>query len=146
MYRVVIDTNVLIIGIIQKRGFPYEIVKFWEDGALVLITSPAMIEEAKRVLEYPKIKKKYALGEDSIKQIVLNLLRYSIALDNPPALNVIKEDPEDNKVLSTAIGGRADYIVSGDSHLLDLRSYKGIEIITPKRFCEIMRKLQPLSP
>lgn len=141
MYRVVIDTNVLISGIIQKSGFPYKVVKFWENGALVLITSPAMIEEAKKVIEYPKIKKKYALGEDNIKQIVLNLLRYSIVVDNPQALNVIKEDPEDNRVLSTAIDGKADYIVSGDSHLLSLRSYKGIDIITPKGFCEIMRKM-----
>lgn len=139
MYRVVIDTNVLISGIIQKSGFPYEVVKSWEDGTLVLITSLTMIEEAKKVMEYPKIKKKYALSEDSIKQIVLNLLRYSVVVDNPPTLNVIKEDPEDNKVLSTAIEGKADYMVSGDSHLLNLKSYKGIEIITPKGFCEVMR-------
>jgi len=139
VHRVVIDTNVLISGIIQKKGFPYKVVKCWEKGDITAVTSLTMIEEAKKVLNYPKIKKKYALAEDSIKQILLNLLRYSLVIDNPPSLNVIKEDTEDNKVLSTAIEGKADFIVSGDSHLLDLRSYKGIEIMTPKRFCEIMR-------
>lgn len=97
-----------------------------------------MIEEARKVLNYPKIKEKFGLGEDEIKQTVLNLLRYSTLIDNPPALDVIKEDPEDNKVSSVAIKGKADYIVSGDSHLLDLKGYKGIRIITPRRFCEII--------
>ncbi len=138
MHKVVIDTNVLISGIIQKSGFPYKIVKSWEKGNLIFITSRLMIEETIKVLNYPKIKKKYGLDEDEIKQTALNLLRYSVLIDNPPALDVIKEDAEDNKVLSTAIEGKADYIVSGDSHLLDLKSYKDIKIITPKRFCEIM--------
>ncbi len=138
MRRVVIDTNVLISGIIQKSGFPYKVVKFWEKGDLIFITSLTMIEEARKVLNYPKIKEKFGLGKDEIKQTVLNLVRYSTLIDNPPALDVIKEDPEDNKVLSAAIKGKADYIVSGDSHLLDLKSCKGIKIITPRRFCEIM--------
>lgn len=138
MHRVVIDTNVLIRGIIQKSGFPFKVVKSWETGTIILITSRLIIEEVWTVLNYPKIKKKYALNEDYIKQIVLNLLRYSILIDNPLILEVIKEDPEDNKVLSTAIGGKADYIVSGDFHLLNLKDYKGIEIITPRKFCEIM--------
>lgn len=138
MRRVVLDTNVLISGIIQKSGFPYKVVKSWEKDNLILITSLTMIEEAKKVLNYPKIKEKFGLEEDEIKQIILNLARYSTLIDNPPTLDVIKEDPEDNKVLSVAIEGKADYIVSGDSHLLGLKSYKGIEIITPRRLCEIM--------
>lgn len=137
MHRVVIDTNVLISGIIQRKGFPYKVVKSWEDETILLITSPLMIKEAKKVLNYPKIKKKYCLDEAKIKQTVLNLLKYSILIENPPALDVKKEDPDDNKVLSTAIEGKADYIVSGDSHLLDLKAYKEIKIITAKRFCEV---------
>lgn len=137
MYKVVIDTNVLISGIIQKNGFPHKVVKLWEKGNLILVTSIPMIEEAKKVLNYPKIKGKFNLKDGEIKQTILNLLKYSILIYNPPALNVIKEDPEDNKILSTAIEGRADYIVSGDSHLLRLKNYKGIKIITPRMFCEI---------
>ncbi len=137
MYRVVIDTNILISGIIQRKGFPYKVVKSWEDETILLITSPLMIKEAKKVLNYPKIKRKYCLDEAKIKQTVLNLLKYSILIENPPALDVIKKDPDDNKVLSTAIEGKADYIVSGDSHLLDLKAYKGVKIVTAKRFCEV---------
>lgn len=137
MHRVVIDTNVLISGIIQSKGHPYKIVKIWEKGELILITSPAMINEAEKVLNYQRIKIRYKLNDDEIRQIVVNLLRYSVLIDNLPLLDVIKDDPDDNAILSTAVEGKADYIISGDSHLLVLKNYKDIEIITPKRFCEI---------
>lgn len=137
MHRVVMDTNVLISGIIQSKGYPCKIVTTWEKGELILITSPAMINEAEKVLNYPRIKVRYKLNDDEIKQTIVNLLRYSILINNPPLLNVIKDDPDDNVILSTAIEGKADYIISGDSHLLVLKNYKDIEIITPKRFCEI---------
>lgn len=138
MHRVVIDTNVLVSGIIQKSGFPYNVVRLWERGDIVLVTSLEMIEEARRVLNYQKIKGKYGLDADDIKQTILNLLKYSAVIYNLPALNVIKEDPQDNKVMATALEGKANYIISGDSHLLNLKNYKGIEIVTAKRFCEIV--------
>ncbi|HDK81315.1 MAG TPA: putative toxin-antitoxin system toxin component, PIN family, partial [Nitrospirae bacterium] len=78
MLRVVIDTNILISGIIQKRGSPYKVVRLWEEEAIVLVTSQSMVMEAEKVLNYPKIKKKYRLNEDLIRQTILNLLRYSV--------------------------------------------------------------------
>ncbi|MEK7083484.1 MAG: putative toxin-antitoxin system toxin component, PIN family [Patescibacteria group bacterium] len=137
MHRVVIDTNVLISGIIQKSGFPFKVVKLWEDEVIVLITSIATIEEAERVLNYPKIRKRYALTNDDISRTVSNLLKYSVLVEDPPIPNVIEQDPDDNKILATALAGKADYIISGDMHLLTLKNYRGIEIVTPKRFCEI---------
>jgi putative PIN family toxin of toxin-antitoxin system len=124
VHRVVIDTNVLISGIIQKRGYPYKVVKSWENGNIIIITSQFMIEEAEKVLLYPKIQKKYGLDKHTINQTILNLVKYSILVDNSPLLQVIKEDPADNKILSTAVKGKADYIVSGDSHLLNLKTLK----------------------
>lgn len=137
-YRVVIDTNVLVSGIIQGKGFPYKIVQSWERGDLILITSSATIEEASKVLNYPKIKTKYGLSEADIKETLLNLVRYSVFVNDPPVLDVIKEDPSDNNILGAAMGGKADYIVSGDFHLSKLKAYKGIEILTPREFCEIV--------
>lgn len=140
MHRVVIDTNVLISGIIQRSGFPFKVVKLWEDEAIVLITSAATIEEAERVLNYPKIRERYKLTGDDINRSVTNLFRYSVIADDPPEINVIKEDPADNKILSTAIAGKADFIISGDAHLLKLLNFKGIEIVTSRRFWEIVEK------
>jgi len=137
VHRVVIDTNVLISGIIQQSGFPFKVVKLWEDEVIVLITSVATIEEAERVLNYPKIRKRYALTSDDIQRTVANLLKYSVLIQDPTIPNVIEQDPDDNKILATAIAGKADYIISGDMHLLTLKNYRGIEIVTPKRFYEI---------
>ena len=135
MHRVVLDTNVLVSGAIQKKGFPYKVVKAWEDDVLALVTSGPLIDEVNRVLHYNKIRVRYSLKEEEIKQILLNLMRYSIFINAPPKLNVIKEDPSDNSILAAAIGGKADYIISGDTHLLNLGAYKGISILTPKEFC-----------
>ncbi len=140
MHKVVIDTNVLISGIIQRSGFPFKVVKMWEDETLVLVTSSSTIEEAGRVLNYPKIRERYKLTDEDINRTITNLLRYSIIVDDPPEINVIKEDPEDNKILATALAGKADYIISGDAHLLNLRSFRGVEMVTPKRFCEIVEE------
>lgn len=137
MHRVVIDTNVLISGIIQHSGFPFRIVKLWESASLVLITSVATIREAERVLNYPKIKRVYRLTDDDIKRVVSNLAMYSVFVDPLSKVDVIREDPEDNNILATAVDGKADYIISGDTHLLHLKNYKGIDIVTPKEFCRI---------
>ncbi len=137
MHRVVIDTNVLISGIIQQSGFPFRVVKMWENSSVVLLTSAATIEEAERVLNYPKIKTSYKLTEDDINHVISNLIKYSVLAGNLPGLNIIKEDPEDNYILATAVAGKADYIISGDKHLLELNTFRGIAVVTPKEFCEI---------
>ncbi len=142
MYRVVIDTNVLTSGIIQRSGFPFNVIKLWENAFVVIITSLATIEEAERVLHYPKIKKNYKLTNEDINHILSNLFKYSVFAENLSTLNIIKEDPADNTILATAVSGKADYIISGDAHLLNLNNFRGIEIVTPKRFCEIMGKLK----
>ncbi len=138
MHRVVIDTNVLVSGIIQKKGFPYKVVKSWEDDDLVLLTSEPLINEVSKVLHYEKIRVRYSLKDEEIKQALLNLMRYSIFVNDPPKLNVIREDTSDNIIFAAAIEDKADYIISGDSHLLNLGSYKGIRILTPKEFCGIV--------
>ena len=138
MHRVVVDTNVLISGIIQRSGFPFKGVKLWEDEAIVLITSGETIEEAGRVLNYPKIRERYKLTGDDINRAISNLLRYTVLVNDPPEINAVEDDPDDNKIIATALAGRANYIISGDAHLLTLKSFRGIEIVTPKKFCEIV--------
>ncbi len=137
MHRVVIDTNVLISGIIQHSGFPFRVVKLWENASLVLITSVATIRETERVLNYPKIKRVYRLTDDDINRVLSNLITYSVFVDSVSKVDVIREDPEDNNILATAIDGKADYIISGDTHLLQLKKYNSIDIVTPKEFCGI---------
>ncbi|MBI4209048.1 MAG: putative toxin-antitoxin system toxin component, PIN family [Deltaproteobacteria bacterium] len=140
MIRVVVDTNVLISGTIHSKGFSYKIAKMWEGGELILVTSLAMLEEAERVFNYPRIKKKYHFNSSQMEKVFSNLAKYSVVVRDLPSLSVIERDPEDNIVISTAIAGKADYIVTGDGDLLDLGSHQGIEIVTPRRLCEIIKQ------
>ena len=127
----------MVSGMIQSTGHPHRIMKLWEEEQIILITSPEIIEEVKRVLSYPRIKKRYSLSPETIDRCIMNLYRYSLFLQDVPALHGVSRDPDDDKFLAVAVAGRADHLISGDAHLLELHAYKGIEIITPKQFQHI---------
>ena len=137
--RVVVDANVFVSGIIQGSGFPFKILKAWEQDLFLLGTSLPMIDEVVRVLRYPRIQKKYAVGDNAIKGIIGSLLRYSVLVTDLPDVKEIADDPVDNKVLATAVAGRAETIVTGDSHLLRLSRYRDIQIVTPRTLSTMMK-------
>jgi putative PIN family toxin of toxin-antitoxin system len=134
MIRACLDTNVLISGLISSTGAPREILSALKRREFTLITSDDILAEIKKVLNYPKIKKNYNLTPEQIKRFVAVLSKYSHKTEGELDLKIVEDDPGDNKFLSCAIEGSADLIVSGDIHLKSLRSYQGIEIITPKDF------------
>jgi uncharacterized protein len=137
--RVVVDANVFISGIIQSSGFPFKILKAWEQDLFLLVTSLPMIDELRRVLQYPKIQKKYAVDDTTIQEVVGSLLKYSVLAADLPDVEEIADDPADNKILATAVAGRAETIVTGDSHLLRLSQYGNIKIVTPRTLCTMMK-------
>lgn len=104
-----------------------------------MVTSKKIIKEIKRVLEYPHIAKKYHLRKKDT-DLLINLIEHEAAvLSDSLHFNVIKEDPGDNKFLACAVEARANYIVSGDKHLLNLRHYRNISIVTVREFLEIIK-------
>ena len=134
MLKAVLDTNILVSGIILDKGLPHRIVKAWEEGRFLLVSSRALIDELRRVLEYPRIKRKYGLKSTQTHRVVLNVYRYSVFVENLPLVNVVVADPADNHVLAAAWGGNADVIVSGDEDLLSIGSFRGIRIVTAREF------------
>jgi putative PIN family toxin of toxin-antitoxin system len=139
VHRVVVDANVFVSGIIQSSGFPFRILKAWEQDLFLLVSSLPMIDEITRVLRYPRIQKKYAVDDATIKGIVGSLLRYSVLVTDLPDVKEIADDPADNKVLATAVAGEAETIVTGDSHLLRLSQYRDIQIVTPRTLSTMMK-------
>jgi len=132
--KAVLDTNILVSGIILDKGLPHQVVKAWEQGKYLLVSSRDQIDELKRVLEYPKIKRKYGLTSAQIRRVVLNVYRYSVIVGNPPKWNLEMNDPSDELILAAAVGGGADVIVSGDQALLSIGSFRGIDILTAREF------------
>ena len=136
MLKVVIDINLFVSGVISKKGNPARLLQLWYDRAFLVVISEQMVEELRRVLRYPRIRNKYNLKDEEIEQVVGMIKKFAIVLPDIIELDVIKDDPDDNKVLACALAVKADYIVSGDSHLLDLGVFENIPIVTMKDFID----------
>jgi len=125
MLRAVLDTNVLISAIISD-GKPRELLKKGTANQFSIVTSNLILKELITVLRRPKFK----TPEDEIQKIIIALLRSSEVIKVKSKFTEVKEDPKDDMIINTAYDGRADVIVSEDSHLLELKNFRGVKIIT----------------
>jgi putative PIN family toxin of toxin-antitoxin system len=140
--RAVLDANVLISALIRPAGPPGRIVaRFLEDHAYELVSSPAILEELRRSLRYPKVRRYLpASGEeldlwvDALRSVVL-LVKGSISQ------RVVAADPADDVYLATAVDGLAEFVVTGGRHLLEVSRFQGIRIVTPREFLTILETL-----
>jgi len=137
MLRVVVDTNVIVSGILSRTGAPAELLNAWRERRFLLLSSPAIVAEVRSVLHYPHIRKKYPLVDEDIEQMI-KLLEHDalIVAGDANVIGSIPEDPQDEMFLACALDGQADSIVSGDHHLLDIRIYRDIPIMTARQFLD----------
>jgi len=130
--RTVIDTNVIISAILFG-GIPGELISLWKSGHIQPLASKDIIDEYIKVLTYPKFK----LSEKEINYILYNeILPYFEVATLKPGQAIIQEDPSDDKFIHCANAGRASVIISGDQHLINLKSYGKIKILTLSQFLE----------
>ena len=138
MIKAVVDTNLIISGSISDKGAPYKLLKAWENKKFILLTTMEIINEAKRVLHYPKIKATYRLTEEDILNTVNSLLNDAAIVKGLYQVKKVKNDPTDDKFLGCALEGGASHVVSGDSHLLSLKTYRRIRIVRVNTFLKIL--------
>jgi putative PIN family toxin of toxin-antitoxin system len=140
--RAVLDTNVIVSGVISRKGAPVELLDAWRQRQFLLLSSPTIIAEVIAVLRYPRILKKYPLSDEEINRII-NLLEHDALLvsGNVEVAGDLPADPHDEKFLTCALDGQADVIVSGDHHLLDLKVYQGIKVCAPRQFLEQLNEV-----
>jgi len=137
MLRVVLDTNVIVSGILSRQGASARVLHAWRERRFLLLSSPAIVAEIQMVLGYPHIRNKYNLNAADIEQVI-SLLEHD-ALLVPGSADVagsLPADPKDEMFLACALDGQADMIVSGDHHLLDLGVFRKIPVITLQQFLE----------
>jgi putative PIN family toxin of toxin-antitoxin system len=131
--RVVLDTNVFVSGLISPQGYPAAILKALRSGQFTLLSSPPVNEEIIEVLNRPRIRDRYGIG-DRIFDVSFILWEVAELVLHLPEVKVCS-DPDDDKFLATAVGGKADYLVTGDiADLLHLREYKGVTVVSPRDF------------
>ncbi len=131
MLRVVLDTNVLISGILFG-GKPREILEKAIRGEIRLCLSEPILEELKGVLR----RSKFEYSPEMIQFILTELTGIADFVNPSETINIALEDLEDNRILECAVEAKANYVVSGDLHLLKLSGYFNIEVLNAATFLE----------
>lgn len=135
--RVVFDTNVLISALITT-GKPKELFHKAAQGQIQLIISKSILKEFSQISKDPRIRK-YASEDDVIA--FLRIIDKVAKITNVTSqFKAIKEDPDDDVVVRTAFDGKADYIVSGDKHLLSLGAFRKIRILTVEEMLTLLKE------
>jgi putative PIN family toxin of toxin-antitoxin system len=128
--RVVADTNVFISAL-MFGGLPGRFLDLALSRRFILVTSKALLDELDE-----KLRGKFAVSEGDALLIRAKLEANAKVVEPDFELNAVADDPDDNRVLECAVAGKADFIVSGDRHLLRIESYEGIAILTVRQFLE----------
>jgi len=139
MVRVVLDTNVLISGVIAS-GYSARILDAARREEIKLVTSVHMLEEFSDVVSRRRIVRKYPNVTENAETLLDFFRAFAEFVLGIPEEDQISSDRDDDFVLACAIDGKVDYIVSGDPHLLDLKIHKRIPVLSPREFAERVLK------
>jgi putative PIN family toxin of toxin-antitoxin system len=138
--KAVIDTSVMVSVAFPKGQLARELRDMIADGAFTLVTSKEIMAELYRVLHYPRILKQFHASKDDIDEFIGMIMEHALLAKGRYSLHEIKEDPSDDMFLACAMDAKADFIVSRDPHLRNLKQFHGIKIIDAKEFVERIRK------
>ena len=127
--RVVCDTNILISALVFPGGSPDKIVRLARIGEVDLYVSPFVIDEFERVL-----REKFKYSKRQIEERSKRITAISTVVSPSEKVQVIQEDISDNRILECAIAAKAQVIVSGDKHLLSLKEFTGIAVVSAAEF------------
>lgn len=132
--RVILDTNVIISALLWG-GKPDQLLKKVQ-STHTLCFSPETLKELREVLNYQKFRPHILKLDFTIEEAFERLTENALIVSGTTEyrVSIVKEDPSDNKFLACALAAQASFIVSGDKHLLRLKEFWGIPIITPHEF------------
>jgi putative PIN family toxin of toxin-antitoxin system len=138
--RAVLDTNIMVSVAFAKEGLAKELRDLIADEVFTLVTSRDIIKELYRVLHYPHIIKRFKPSISDINEFIGMIIDRVIMIKGLYEVKKIKDDPTDNIFLACALEGKANYIVSRDPHLRDLKHYQGIQIVNVTTFIEKVKR------
>lgn len=135
--KVVFDTNIWV-SILLNKVLAREFLPLIRKGQIDLFISEELLKELAKVLTYPKIEKILAKAQLEPETVLSGILKSVTFIRTREDVKEVEEDPADNRVLECALSASAEYIVSGDRHLLDLAEYKKIRILKARKFLKII--------
>ncbi len=138
--RVVLDTNVLVSAAIKKAAKSDYILRQAPER-YELLTSDFILSEVADVLPRKHIQKKYSSMRDAgvRRRFTSTIRNVATVVEVRSHLRVV-DDSKDDAILACAVDGKADYLVTNDTHLLKLGAYEDVQIVTPDQFLEILKK------
>jgi putative PIN family toxin of toxin-antitoxin system len=138
MIRAVLDANQYVSALLKPRSNPARIIELVHAGHVTLLASPAILDEVRQVLSYPKLKKLHRRSPQDIERFLGRIEKIALMTPGVLAIPAVKDDPSDDIYLACALEGDADFIVSGDHHLTELKAFQGIRIVKPAEFLKVV--------
>lgn len=137
--KAVLDTNVVVSGIIKEEGPAGQILRLLvQERKFTAVTSVEILAEIREVLLRPKVRKYHGWTDEQIDTFVIFLYAQSLVMEGKLLVNIAR-DSSDNKFLSCAREANAEYLVSGDDDLLELKAYEGTVIVRPAAFLDTLK-------
>jgi len=137
--KITTDTNVLISSTFWE-GASDKIMQKVENREVELVLSKELISEFTKVLDYDEIKDKIKDKNLEVRRSVEKIVSISTIVEPKQRFEIVKNDPDDNIVINCAVEGNVDYTVTQDDHLLKIKDFKGIKIVKPEEFLDILSK------
>ena len=105
-----------------------------------IVVSEPVLEEYKEILLRPHIQAIHNYTKIQVEIRVIQMFhKLAVVVEHKVSVNVIQEDPDDNLFIECALAGGAEYIISGDPHLLNQKQYYGVQIFTPRQFIALLK-------
>lgn len=140
MKRIVLDCNIFVSALLVPGSGPAQILDLAKGKKIEVLVSPPILSEIGRVMRYPKLQKRHHLSSQQLDDLMADYAGFATLTPGKRRVKAILEDPSDNIYLDCALEGGADFIVSGDKHLLGLGTFRGISLVNPAAFLEIVAR------
>ncbi len=143
MIRAVLDANVFVSAVLNPRGAPGSTLVALRRRRFKLLLSSEILEEVGRVLLVPRIANRHRWPMTAVSFFLDSLSQVAFLTPGTLRLREVRDDPDDDRYLECAVEGLADYLVSGDAHLLKLREFESTSIVSPRAFLGILDRESP---
>jgi uncharacterized protein len=143
MIKAVFDTNILVSALLTytSGGVSVELLRFASLGRFLLLLSEDILAETAGTLRTSaRLRRQYAYTDDMVARHIRAIRGLAEIVPAPPPLGRIVRDPDDDLIIACAVAGGADYLVSRDQDILTLGAYEDIQMVSPERFLNVLRR------
>ena len=136
--RIVIDTNVIVSAFLSPAGVPAQLLALFEQETFVLLVSAPILAEYRQALNYAKVRARHGMSSATVADVIDDLQAAAVLVDPLEDLDAVPQDHDDNKFFECAVAGGATYIISGDAQVQAVGTFRGIGVVSPALFLEIL--------